>query len=190
MAFPQPINKFALNKGSAISVWEQVGVGQPFHTIAYGEIFVLSQELNWNETEVKVYHESRGGFVRGRVSTDSGYANPLHSNYNHPYSSAFGYSADAGGNIGYGYTFPIRRDTAFYSGTDFNGMLTAGDAIMTDGESTAGQDYGDRLNVKAVRQNGVWKDLGGVSSNWGWVPTGLRSGYTSQSNMSIYSTKW
>lgn len=71
--------------------------------------------------------------------------------------------------------FETRRQVRVYSGTTLIETLTTGSEIRTDGTSTAGSTYPDRLYITGYRRAGAtqWKYF---SSNT-WAETGIRAGY-------------
>lgn len=71
--------------------------------------------------------------------------------------------------------FETRRQVRVYSGTTLIETLTTGSEIRTDGTSTSGATYPDRLYITGYRRAGAtqWKYF---SSNT-WAETGIRAGY-------------
>ncbi|MCT4776355.1 hypothetical protein NQG36_03720 [Exiguobacterium aquaticum] len=71
--------------------------------------------------------------------------------------------------------FETRRQVRVYSGTTLIETLPTGSEIRTDGTSTSGATYPDRLYITGYRRAGAtqWKYF---SSNT-WAETGIRAGY-------------
>lgn len=78
------------------------------------------------------------------------------------------------------HVFYVRRKCRVFKGTKEQFSLYAGDAICTNGNSTAGLTHPDRLLINGWRKNGVWTK---TTSDY-WCDTDINIGFSS--NPTVY----